>query len=198
MESFLIRPMTWPVLRIFSRNPLVRTNDRIEAAVTTLAGLLVVVAAACAGVLGTMIHDAETQNYLEQAGTRHAVVANAVDDSKPVGSPETTAFTVHARWQLNGIDHAAVIAWEYAVKAGDPLQIWVNGDGNRVDQPTPIARADIDALTVTLVGWSIVALAAALVVATVRAHVNRMRDAQWEREIRSLVEDDGGRANSSQ
>ena len=198
MESFLIRPMTWPVLRIFSRNPLVRTSDRIEAAVTTLAGLLVVVAAACAGVLGTMIHDAETQNYLEQARTRHAVVANAVDDSKPVGSPETTAFTVHAQWQLNGIDHAAVIAWEYAVKAGDPLQIWVDGDGNRVDQPTPIARADIDALTVAVVGWSIVASAAALVVATVRAHVNRMRDAQWEREIRSLVEDDGGRTNSSQ
>ena len=198
MESFLNRPMTSPVLRIFSRNPLVRTSDRIEAAVTTLAGLLVVVAAACAGVLGTMIHDAETQNYLEQARTRHAVVANAVDDSKPVGSPETTAFTVHARWQLNGIDHAAVIAWEYAVKAGDPLQIWVDGDGNRVDQPTPIARADIDALTVAVVGWSIVALAAALVVATVRAHVNGMRDAQWELEIRSLVEDDGGRTNSSQ
>jgi hypothetical protein len=198
MESFLIRPMTWPVLRIFSRNPLVRTSDRIEAAVTTLAGLLVVIATACAGVLGTMIHDAETQNYLEQARTRHAVVANAVDDSKPVGSPETTAFTVHARWQLNGIVHTDALGWGYPVKAGDPLQIWVDGDGNRVDQPTPIARADIDALTVAVVGWSIVALAAALVVATVRAHVNRMRDAQWEREIRSLVEDDGGRTNSSQ
>ena len=49
-----------------------------------------------------------------------------------------------------------------------------------------------------IVGWLIVAVAAALVVATVRAHVNRMRDAQWEREIRSLVEDNGGRTNSSQ
>jgi len=198
MESFVIRPMTWPVLRIFSRNPLVRTSDRIEAAVTTLAGLLVVIAAACAGVIGTMIHDAETQNYLEQARMRHAVVANAVDDSKPVGSPETTAFTVHARWQLNGIVHTDALGWGYTVKAGDPLQIWVDGNGNRVDQPTPIARADIDALTVAVVGWSIVALAAALVVATVRAHVNGMRDAQWELEIRCLVEDDGGRTNSSQ
>lgn len=198
MESFVIRPMTWPVLRIFSRNPLVRTSDRIEAAVTTLAGLLVVIAAACAGVIGTMIHDAETQNYLEQARTRHAVVATAVDDSKPVDSPETTAFTVHARWQLNGIVHADALGWGYTVKAGDPLQIWVDDDGNRVDQPTPIARADIDALTAAVVGWSIVALAAALVVATVRADVNRTRDTQWEREIRSLVEDDGGRTNSSQ
>jgi hypothetical protein len=198
MESFVIRPMTWPVLRLFSRNPLMRTSDRIEAAVATLAGLLVVVAAACAGVIGTMIHDTETQNYLEQARTRHALVANAVDDSKPAASPETTVSTVLARWQVNGVDHADSLGWGYTVKAGDPLQIWVDDDGNRVDQPTPIARAAMDALTAAVVGWSIMALAAAQVVATVRAHIHRMRDAQWEREIRSLVEDNGGRTNSSQ
>ena len=56
MESFVIRPMTWPVLRLFSRNPLIRSCDRIETAVVTLAVSLVVIAAACAGVIGTMIH----------------------------------------------------------------------------------------------------------------------------------------------
>ena len=198
MESFVIRPMTWPVLRLFSRNPLMRTSDRIEAAVVTLAALLVVIAAACAGVIGTMIHDTETQNYLEQARTRHAVVATAVDDSKPAASPETTASTVHARWQVNGVDHADSLGWDYTVKAGDPLQIWVDDDGNRVDQPTPVARAAIDALTAAVVGWSIVVLAAAQVVCAVRAHANRMRDAQWDREIRCLVDDDGGQSNRSQ
>jgi hypothetical protein len=106
------------------------------------------------------------------------VVAKAVDDSKPAASPETTTSTVHARWQVNGVDHADVLGWDYAVKAGEPLQIWFDSDGNRVDQPTPIARADVDALSVAIVGWLIVALAAARVVASVRAHVNRMRDAQ--------------------
>jgi hypothetical protein len=119
MESFVIRPTTWPVLRLFSRNPLTRTSDRVEAAVTALAVLLVLVAAACAGVIGTMIHDAETQNYLEQARTRHVLMAKAVDDSTPAGSAESTASTVHARWQVNGIDHSDVIASQYAVKAGD-------------------------------------------------------------------------------
>ena len=196
MESYVIRPMTWPVLRLFSRNPLMRTSDRIEAAVATLAGLLVVVAAACAGVIGTMIHDTETQNYLEQARTRHAVVAKAVDDSKPAASPETTASTVHARWQVNGVDHADVLGWDYAVNAGEPLQIWVDGDGRRVDRPTPVERAAADALSAAVVGWLIVVLAAAQVVYVVRAHVNRMRDAQWDREIRYLVDDDG-RTNRS-
>jgi len=53
--------MTCPVLRIFSRNPPVRTSDRIEAAVTTLAGLAVIIAAACAAVIGTMIHDTDPE-----------------------------------------------------------------------------------------------------------------------------------------
>jgi hypothetical protein len=126
------------------------------------------------------------------------LVARAVDDSTPAGSAETTASTVHAGWRVNGIDHADVITSQYAVKAGEPLQIWVDSDGNRVDQPTPIARADMDAWTAALVGWLIVAVAAAHVVAIVRAHVNRMRDTQWEREIRYLVDDDGGRTNRSQ
>jgi hypothetical protein len=198
MESFVIRPTTWPVLRLFSRNPLIRTSDRVEAAVATLAVLLVLVGAACAGVAGTMIHDAETQNYLEQARTRHVLMARAVDDSTPAGSAESTASTVHARWQVNGINHADVIASHYAVKAGEPLQIWVDGAGNLADQPTPVARADMDAWIAALVGWLIVAVAVAHVLAMVHAHVKRMQNAQWDREIRFLVEDDGGRTNSSQ
>jgi hypothetical protein len=91
MENFSIRPMTWPVLRLLSRSPLVRTTNRVEAAVAALAVLLVVIAAACAGVIGTMIHDTETQNYREQARTRHVLVARAVDDDKSAGSAETTA-----------------------------------------------------------------------------------------------------------
>ncbi|MGO9031698.1 Rv1733c family protein [Mycobacterium sp.] len=198
MQSFVIRPMTWPILRLFSRNPLIRTSDRIETAVVTLAVLLVVIAAACAGALGTVIHDTEAQNYRQQAQTRHAVVATAIDDSKPAVSSETTASTVYARWQVNGIDHADVLGSDYAVKAGEPLQIWVGADGNRVNRPTPVERAAADALSAAVVGWLIVALAAAQVVWAVRAHASRMRDAQWERDIRCLVDDDGGRTNRSQ
>ena len=95
--------MTWPVLRFFSRSPLMRTTDRVEAAVAALAVLLVVAAAACAGVIGTMIHDTETQNYREQARTRHDLVARAVDDSKSAGSAESAAFAVHAHGRLTAL-----------------------------------------------------------------------------------------------
>jgi hypothetical protein len=197
MQSFVIRPMTWPVLRIFSRNPLVRTSDRIESAIIAVALLLVVIATACAGVVGTAVYDAKAQLYRGQAQTRHALVATVVTDSEPAVSPETTAFTVQARWRLSGIDHVDLIGWNNSVKAGDQLQIWVDDLGNRVEKPSPVERAAIDALSAAVVGWLIVIAATAQVVVVVRAHTSRMRDAQWERDIRCLVDEDGGRTNHS-
>lgn len=194
MESNAIRPKTLPVLRLFGRNPL----SRMETAVVTLVVLVVVGAAACAGVLGTLIYRAETQNYREQAQTRHPVVATAVDDSKTAVSPETTAFAVNAQWQANGINHVGAIGWDDAVKAGDRLQIWVDADGNPVTRPTPPELAGAEAATAAIAAWLIMVLVAAPVVALVRGHASRMRDAQWDQDIRGLVDDDAGRTNTSQ
>ena len=198
MESFVVRPMTWPGLRIFSRNPLVRGSDRIEASVLAVAWLLVVVATACAGVLGTAVYDAKAQTFREQAQTRHAIVATAVADSEPAVSHERTAFTVQAHWRLNGTDHADLLSWHNSVKSGEPLQIWVDGNGTRVEQPGPVERAAVDALFAAVVGWLIVVAAVTQVVVLVRAHATRMQNAQWERDIRCLIDDDGGRTNRSQ
>ena len=184
-------------VRIFSRNPLIRISDRIETAVAALAVLLVVIAGASAVVIGIMIHNTGIQNYLAQNRTRHLVVARAVDDSNPALSPNPTAATLHARWQFNGIDHADAVVWDHALKADEPLQIWVDDNGNRVDQPTPIAAADMNAVTVAIAEWLIVASAAALMAGVVGAHANRMRDAQWEQDIRGLVDDGGGRNSTS-
>ncbi|MBV8179737.1 MAG: hypothetical protein JOY55_13115 [Mycobacterium sp.] len=198
MESFVVRPMTWPGLRLFSRNPLVRASDRIESAVIAFVLLFVIIATAGAGVFGTAVYDAKAQTYREQAQTRHAVVATAVADSESAVSPETRAFTVQARWRLSGIDHADLLGWNSSVKVGDQLQIWVDDRGNRVEQPSPVERAAVDALSVAAIGWLIVVAAAAQVALVVRAHTIRMRDAQWERDIRCLVDEDGGRTNRPQ
>jgi hypothetical protein len=198
MESFVVQPTTWPGVRLFSRNPLVRVSDRIEAAVLAFALLFVIIATACAGVFGTAVYDAKAQTYREQAQTRHAVVATAVADSETAVSPETAAFRVQAQWRLNGIDHADLLGWNKSVKAGEQLQIWVDDHGKRVEQPSPVERAAVDALAAAAVGWLIVVAAAAQVVVVVRAHAIRMRDAQWERDIRCLVDEDGGRTNRPQ
>ena len=190
--------MAWPGLRLFSRNPLVRASDRIESAVVAFGLLFLIVATACAGVFGTAVYDAKAQTYREQAQTRHTAVATAVADSEPAVSPETTTFSVQARWRLNGIDNAELLGWNNSVKAGEPLPIWIDDQGNRVEQPSPVERAAVDALSAAAIGWLIVVAAGAQVVVVVRAYAIRRRDAQWERDIRCLVDEDGGRTNRPQ
>jgi hypothetical protein len=198
MKSIAIRPKTLPVLRLFSRDPLIRASSRMETAVVMLVVSVVVLAAACAGVLGTMIYRAETQDYREQVQTRHVVVATAVDDSKTAVSPDATAFTVDARWVANGITHTGAISSDDAVKAGGRLQIWVDADGNPVTRPTPPELAGPEAVIAAVAAWFIMVLAAVPVLALVRAQASARREAQWDRDIRSLVEDGGGRTNTPQ
>lgn len=195
MESFVLQPMTWSVLRALSRNPLIRASDRIESAVVALAAIAVVVATACAGALGTMVYDARSQVYAEQATTRHPVVAIATADSTTTITSETVLTTVLARWQFAGTDHAAEVVCDKAVKADEPLHIWVDGEGNHVSPPSPMSRAATDAVTAALVAWLSMVLAITSGVSTIRTRTVRMRDAQWDREIQCLVAGDGGHTN---
>lgn len=195
MEGFVLRPMAWLGFRALSRNPLVRTGDRIESVVVVLAAVVVLVAGACAGALGTMVYSARAQTYAEQAQTRHAVVATAVDDAITVTTPQTVITTVYARWRVNGVDHTADLGCDKPVKAGALLQIWIDEQGNRVAAPPPSSRAAMDAATLAVVGWLSVVLVTAGAVSAVRARTRRVRDAQWDREISCLVDDDGGYTN---
>ena len=132
-DSFVIRAITLPVSRPLSSSPLVRTSDRIEAAAVALAAALVVIAAPCAAGIGMIVHEAETQTFLAQAQSRHVVTANALDDGKTAVSP-TPSATVHARWDFDGSDHADAILMDGTLKAVEPLKIWVDDLGNRMDR----------------------------------------------------------------
>jgi hypothetical protein len=73
--------------------------------------------------------------------------------------------------------------------------IWVDGAGDSVDPPAPTSRAAEDAIAVAYVAWQTVALTMAGLVCWGRAHLDRRRDSAWERDIRCLIDDDGGRTN---
>ena len=76
MDTFMLRLPWWPVLRLFSRNPLVRTVDRVEG-VLVLGAVVVSLLAApfAAAAVGTRVHDARSHVYTEQPQARHAVAA---------------------------------------------------------------------------------------------------------------------------
>jgi hypothetical protein len=186
----------WWLLRACRRNPLVRGSDRLELLIVALGVLVVLVAAACAGALGTAVHDARSRVYIGQAQTRHTVTARAIDDSTIVlRVDDSTATRVNARWQANGTEHTGSLNWDHAVKTGDPLTIWVDRDGNRVDAPMPTSQAGADAVGVAYAVWQTVALAVVGLVWWGRSRLDRRRDSAWERDIRCLIDNDGGRTN---
>ncbi len=196
MASFVIRPVKWVAIRLLHRSPLVRTTDRVEAAVFTLAAALVVLAGPGAAAIGMTVYANEAQDYSAQAQTRHAVVATATDDSHPTVSTKPSASTVHARWQFRGVDHVDAVVTDTTLKAGEPVDIWVDGTGNRVDRPTPAAAAEMDAVITAVAVWLIVALFAGFTTAAVAVHLAIVRDAQWDLDLRSLVEKGGGRTSA--
>jgi hypothetical protein len=186
----------WWVLRACSRNSLVRGIDRLELLIIALGILVALVAAACAGALGTAVNDARSRVYIAQAQTRHTVTARAIDDSTIVlGVHDNTVTRVNARWQVNGTEHTGSLNWDHAVKTGDPLTIWVDREGDRVDAPASTSQAGADAVGVAYGAWQTVALAVAALVRWGRSRLDRRRDSAWERDIRCLIDDDGGRTN---
>jgi len=179
----------WWLLRAWRRrNPLVRTSDRIELFIVALGILIAMVATACAGALGTAVHEARSHVYLAEARTRHTLIARVAEDSTTViGFRQHAVTYVHARWQLDGIEHAGALTIDGPVKTGDPLLIWVDRDGNRVDAPTPTSRAGADAVGVAYAVWQAVLFAVAGLICGGRAFLDRRRISGWERDIRSLA-----------
>jgi len=186
----------WWLLRACRRHPLVRGTDRLELLIIALGILVVLISAACAGALGTAVHDARSRVYGAQAQTRHTVTATATKDSTLVlRVDDSTATRVNARWQVNGAEHTGTLNWDHAVKTGDPLTIWVDRNGHRVDAPAPTSQAGADAVGVAYAAWQTVVLAVAGLVCWSRSRLDRRRDSAWERDIRCLIDDGGGRTN---
>jgi hypothetical protein len=195
MQSVEYAPR-WRMLRACGRNPLVRGIDRVELLIVALGILVALVSVAYAGALGTAVHDARSRVYIAQAQTRHTLTATAMKDSTIVSRvDDSTATRVSARWQVDGIEHAGTFNWDHAVKTGDPLTIWVDHNGDRVDPPTPTSQAAQDAVGLAYVAWQAVVLVTACLVWLGRSYLDRRRDSAWERDIRCLIDDGGGRTN---
>jgi hypothetical protein len=183
----------WWLLRAFRRrNPLVRTTDRIELLIVTVGALIALCATAFAGALGTAVHDARSHAYLAEAHTRHMVTAAAIEDSTTIlGIREEAVTRVNVHWQVDGMEHTGDVTIDGPAKTGDPLTIWVDGDGNRVDAPTPTSQAGVDAVAAAYGTWLAVIFAVTGFVCCARLLLDRQRISGWERDLRSLVHGGG-------
>jgi hypothetical protein len=193
MHTLALHRRSWWVARAFGRNPLLRGTDRIEACVIVLAILLALAATGVCAAAGVAVYGSHVRLYAQQARARHTVAATVIEASDQTHAPHTTGFAVRAIWPVGAGVQTHWYRTDRAVKAGDRIDIWVDSAGLPAAPPTSVSQAGIDAVGVGAAIWVAVALGLMACIAMMRSPLNRIRFAQWEREIRSLA--DGGQTN---
>jgi hypothetical protein len=203
METFTLSLGRCWLIRAVGRNPLVRTSDRVEALILMLVFATALVVTPVAGALGTAVHDTHARAYAEQSRDRHPVTAVVTDKPSAtikdsIAMSEQTHAVVRApvRWQVDGVDHTETLKVDSGAKVGDRVNIWVDGNGHQVAAPMPMSQAGIDALVVGAASWLGLMVGVAGLSTLVRAGLTRRRDIGWDRELRMLVDNGGGRTGS--
>lgn len=196
METFFSGTGRGWFTRVFGRNPLVRPSDRIEALTLVLGIVLVVLTAPIAGAVGTAVYSSRSADYEQQARSRHTAVATVLEDSTSTVRPYSVSFDLRARWQDHGVQHETVLGWDRPAKAGDRLSIWVNDKGDYAGPPARANRAASDGIVVGALLWLSVITVVAAAIGLARFRLDRRRHAEWDRGLRGLVGDDGGRTSS--
>lgn len=187
MLTFRLGPRCWWIVRCFGRNSLIRLSDRVEALVVMFAIIASLVAAPVAGAVGTAVYGARHQLYAEQAQALH---------------PGAAAPSGHSLTAAHGCGPARHARCS-AADAGNPdktaaaSDVWVGNDGQQVDASTPTSRAAADGIGAAVAILFTVVAAAATLVALAHWRLSRIRDGQWERELRCLIDDGGGRNDRS-
>lgn len=103
METFTLNPRDWQIFRILGRNPLLRRCDRVEALVTLVAMVVVLVAIPLAGLAGSVVYTTRDRQYAQEALSHHVLTQMVVRE----GAGPDAAIRKSARGYLLGDRHSA-------------------------------------------------------------------------------------------
>lgn len=187
MQTFSYDLRRWWISRVFSGNPLVRATDRVEALVIMLAIVVSLLVIPVAGAVGSAIYDVRAHLYARQARTWHQIEATITGTGRKPIDPDSGLPVVQLRWATKSGWRTASLPWPDPVQPGDVVQVGVDADENLADAPPPTSNAGSEAVTIAVSIVLLVMGASASLVAATRWQLDRIRDAQAEREIRTLV-----------
>lgn len=194
-----MNPIRWWAKCAFGRDPLLRAADRLQAWGLVVAFVAVVAAVVPAVALGHLGYAERTQTIAAEASARHPVQAIALSDSTSdptqVESTSTaTPFVAHVRWTSRDIPRDDFTKVEQPVRAGQPVQIWLDDTGKVTSPPQTDVDARVDAMGTAALVWlgfvAVVGIALAMLVTALR----RARNRKWDHGLQALVDDGGGSA----
>lgn len=186
METFTVPLPRKLFARLFSRNPLIRAVDRVEALILLLAVAVPLIAVPISAAVGTAVHDSRSRLYAEQSETRRPVTATVIGESHPRRNLENPTMTVPARWFAAGAERTGDVTAPLTAKIGDAIEIWVDDEGVPVARPVNTARDE--ALAFAVATWWAVSLLAAALFARARITLDRVRYDQWQQDFDRLIE----------
>ncbi|MFE6780130.1 hypothetical protein [Streptomyces sp. NPDC057702] len=164
-------------------SPLRRRTDVIEAWVLLLAALAMIVGGAAIGVTTALLVQ---RPLLDQHENRHETRAELVKDvpKRPteLGEPGANRVRATVRWtDPTGTTHHGRTRVDEGREAGETVTVWTDARGKLTTAPLSPEQAATRAAVVgamAATGWCCLTLTARR---QIQRHLERERDAQWER-----------------
>ena len=181
--------------RALGANPLVRVSDRLEALVVLAVFVTALIAGPVATTAGAEIYDTGVHVAHDQAASRHAVKAIAVDGSTSMPADFSGPDYVRAQWHEGPRLRTEAVISPTTVVRGDTLTVWLDDAGKVVTAPLTTTDAKLSALGAAGAVWVMLVACSALVAFVVRRRLDASRDRAWERELRLMAHNDDGWAN---
>jgi hypothetical protein len=181
------------VTRLRGRHPLVRSVDRIEAALLVLAVAMSLFALPIAAAAGTAVYDSLRHSQVEQAANRQMVEATVGEVS--VRGDRTRRADVPATWIVGGVQHSGTVRAPATVESGDTVEVWVDEAGRQVPAPAAsVGSAPAQAVATSVLIWAGAVAVAASLFGIGRALCSRARDTRWDTGLDKLADSGGGPA----
>jgi hypothetical protein len=182
----------WWLRGALRRGPIVRTVDRIEAYAVVACIVLLAFAVHPAVDVAQSVYTTSSAAFAKETATRHLVEAVALEAGRPTAQGPGAAYSAHVQWFSRNETHDKLIRMDHAVKSGDHVRIWVTDEGKATSPPRNDSDARADSVGAGAVVW-LAALAAGLcALAVLRRGLDRLRYRAWDRDLRTLVDNDGG------
>jgi len=182
-------------LLCFTRNPLARWSDRLEAALVIGTLLLALLAIPFAAAAGSDAYAGSLRRAAEKAASLQETTAVLLVDAPPArvrldGVPSEEQVEAVARWSVSGgpVREGLVTVDAGAVK-GTEVRIWLDANGHAVAAPAGVDDSKslgVGVGTGLWLGW-ITLLATVFLLC--RAALSRSRAAEWAREWRRVAQD---------
>ena len=136
---------------------------------------------------GRLATGAPAHRSAADRATRHTIVAAVTDDSAFAPRPYEAPFLTDINWMFNGAPHTGEVATSF-MRAGEPLSIWIDANGDLTTQPLTDQHAATEAV-ITGFGWWFISVGIAAGGWTLlRLRLNQTRYATWDRELDRLEE----------